>query len=527
MNESTENILKIMYDIGLYRELSEAWNLYLNMVAYNYYTSDIVVDMGKTLSERMTATLTSAMKDLPVYDGCKSLIIIDGNPALCMEKSEQLDIPCLMVVWHSSGLMRITHFAYQHLYNQFDKKKKTEKDFIRESMLNAIDDNCLLANEFDYEFEKIRSDEEIVRARQEDAQNKLNEKLCSRLWGNAVMIFRIYGKHFERNNIPLVTRYTLSRLRTIYNQHTEYEIDDNALVDRCTYTNRRDQGQKISSLLKQISNAEKLIATMPVIYARFDEFKQNITAHLIQLMLDKEDSSWNLKSSVSYCVWNELMPIIKLYPGLINMHERYIVTPGHQLYDLRASILEKYKKLATQTLTTDATCKNAATIFVPTEQHTNSILQNVSTIDIDDETYSIDDIKQVPIPIIAIDAPNPATDCSGKFDHYSHAYNITQEVVPAIRQIYKENPNDRKYIEVCIRTIIDDMFHKNFADPNSTEFKQYVDACKTYIANVKANVTAIKNALLSSDDTDFIKYLYESKHIYKKEYDAIIKQIEE
>jgi hypothetical protein len=100
-------------------------------------------------------------------------------------------------------------------------------------------------------------------------------------------------------------------------------------------------------------------------------------------------------------------------------------------------------------------------------------------------------------------------------------------MVNDIKPIYKENPDDRERIENCISTTIDNILRENFADPNSAEFKRYVDSCKTCITNIKANVMAIKDTLLSSDDTDFIKYLYESKHIYKKEYDARIKQIEE
>jgi hypothetical protein len=524
MNESPGNILKTVYDINLYKELREMRDM-RDLIINRRYTSDIMADMDKTLSERMTAMLTSVMKDLPIYDGCKSLVIANGNPDLYIEKSEQDDILCFVIMWHCSGLMFIMHFGYQRLREQFDKKKKTEKDFIRETMLRPYANSCLLANEFDYEFEKTRSNEEITQMRQEAAQSKINEKLCGRLWRNSEEIFTAYRKHFG-NGIPLVTRYTISRVRMLYNQHTNSKRDDSEFIAHCTYIECNHE-QKINSLLRQINNAEKLIATLPTIYTRFDEFKQHITAHIIRIMLDEKDSSWSLKSPDSYCEWEALMPIINLYPGLISMHERYIITPGKQLYDLKTSILTKYTNLTNQTLTTDEARESAAMIFVPTEQHTNSVLQDMSTIDVKGNIYSIAGIKQVLIPITKTDITDSTADCSGKFCVRPNSYNIEWKMVNDIKPIYKENPDDRERIENCISTTIDNILRENFADPNSAEFKRYVDSCKTCITNIKANVMAIKDTLLSSDDTDFIKYLYESKHIYKKEYDARIKQIEE
>lgn len=525
MNESPDNILKIVYDINLYNELSEMRDMH-NMIINRRYTSDIMADMDKTLSERMTATLTSVMKNLPIYDGCKSLVIANGNPDLHMDKSEQDDTLCYVVIWHCSGLMFIMHFGYQRLREQFGKTEKTEKDFIRETMLRPYANSCLLANEFDYEFEKTRSNEEITQMRQEAVQSKINEKLCSRLWRNSEGIFTAYRKHFNLDGIPLVARYIISRARMLYNQHSNYKKDDSEFIDHCTCI-ECNHGQKINNLLRQINNAEKLIAAMPTVYTRFDEFKQHITEHIIRLMLDETDSSWSLKNPDSYCGWEALMPIINLYPGLISMHERYIITPGKQLYDIKTSILTKYTHLTNQTLMTDEVRENAAMVFVPTEQHTNSVLQDMSTIDVKGNVYNIAGIKQVLIPITKTDITDSTADCSGKFCVRPNSYDIEWKIVNDIKPIYKENPDDRERIENCIRTTINNILRENFADPNSAEFKRYVDACKTCIADVKTNVMAIKDALLSSDDTDFIKYLYENKHIYKREYDARIEQIEE
>jgi hypothetical protein len=313
----------------------------------------------------------------------------------------------------------------------------------------------------------------------------------------------------------------------MYNQHTTDKIDNIATINMFAYIMDRKE-QKINSLLKQINNAEKLIATMPTIYARFDEFKQHITARIIRLMLDEENSKLSLRKHYNYDNWAELAPTIDLYPGLINVDKQVIITPGHQLYNLRASILAKYTSFANQTLTTDEARKNAATIFVPTEQHTDSVLQDISTLDhLDSDTYSIADIKQISISIAETNIPDPTVAYSTKFKTWVDRYAIMWELFRAVNQVYEENPDDRERIENCIRTTISSIMNRCFADPNSTEFKQYIDACKTCITNVKTNVTAIRDALLSSDDTDFIKYLYENKHIYKREYDARIKQIEE
>jgi hypothetical protein len=375
MNESTENAPKILYNASLYKELDEMWRVY-NVVINNCEESDVVADINKILSERIIARLAMIMKDLPIHDGYKLLIVMEEDPDLHKRK-RNWNIDGFMVVWHGSGLMYMNRCNYQYFLDYINRKEtKHIKDLLGMPNMGEY----LLANEFDYEFGKIKSSEDIVQMVQENAQNQMTYKLIAQILTNAKGISCAYENHFDCNEIPLITRYTLSRVCTMYNQHTTDKIDNIATINMFAYIMDRKE-QKINSLLKQINNAEKLIATMPTIYARFDEFKQHITARIIRLMLDEENSKLSLRKHYNYDNWAELAPTIDLYPGLIKVDKQVIITPGHQLYNLRASILAKYTSFANQTLTTDEARKNAATIFVPTEQHTDSVLQDISTLD--------------------------------------------------------------------------------------------------------------------------------------------------
>lgn len=525
MNESTENAPKILYDISLYTELYEMWKVY--HTAINICdTSDAVANVSEILSECMTTMLTAIMKDLPIYNGCKSLILMKEDPNLCKKKIKCDDEYCFVIIWHSSGLMRIENYVYYYFFSYIDKK---EKEFINELMNrpNAYNYNCSLTNGFDYEFEKIKSNEDIAQTMQENAQNEMNEKFRRKIWRNARGIFCTYRKHFDHNETPFVTRYTLAKVRAIFNQYAKYEMSNKEFIDDIIYI-RYTNEQKISSLLKQIGNVEKLIETVPAMYTRFDEFKQHIIAHIVRLMLDEENSELNLGKHGYRYNWVELTPVTNLYPELIEMNEHFIITPGHRLYWLIENILTKYTNFTRQTLSADTICKNTATVFVPTELHTNSILQDISTLDcLDGDTYSIDGIKQVSIPIAETDIQDPTEDYSKKFKDDVDRDDIIWRLFRTVEPVYEENPDNRERIENCIRTTLGDIMDEKFADPNSAEFKQYIDNCKTCIANVKTNIMTIKDALLLSDDPDFIKYLYDGKHIRKREYDARIKQIEE
>lgn len=525
MDKSTENAPKILYDTRLYRELYDMWKVYRTAITH-CSISDVIAEVSKILSERMTAMLTSIMKDLPICDGCKSLILMEDDPNLCKKKFRQDDTYCFAIMWHSSGIMYMDNYTYQYFLSYIDKK---EKEFIN-GLLNHPDSyKCSLTNGFDYEFEKVKSDEDIAQTAQENAQSEISKELCNKICMNARRISDAYGNYFSSFETPLITRYTLLKVHAMHDQHTTRKTSSIDFIKRFTDTSYTSE-QKIISLLKQINDAEKLIATMPAIYTKFDEFKQHITDYIVQLMLDKEDSDLSLKKQNNsyYDNWTELKPIANLYPGLMDTdtNKYTVITPGARLYNLKESILAKYKKLARQTLQRGTICKSTATIFVPTEQYADSVLQDITApYQKDIRLCSMGDIARISIPIAKTYIPYLTTNCYGKFD--VNRYHIMRKLFNVVRPIYEENPDDRERIENCIRATIDDIMDNSFADPNSAEFKQYIETCKTCIANVKANVMAIKDALLSSDDTDFIEYLYESKHIYKREYDARIKQIEE
>jgi hypothetical protein len=449
---------------------------------------------------------------------------MEDDPSLYKKRINCNDEYCFVIMWHSSGILYINNYTYWYFLSYIDKK---EKEFISELLYRPDIYNCSLTDGFDYEFEKIKSDEDIAQMVQENAQNEINKKFCNKIWRNTRGIFCAYRKHFDRDETPLITRYTLSKVSAMYNQHAECKLSNRDFIDQFTCI-RYTSEQKINSLLKQISSAEKLIATMPTIYTRFIEFKQHITTHIIRLMLDEENSELSLRKHGYRYNWVELTPIIDLYPELIEMDKRIITTPCYRLYWLVESILTKYTNLTKQTLLADMIYKNTAALFVPTEPYTNSILQDISTYDrLDGDTYSTGSIKQASITIAETDIPDQTMDYSERFKDGVNRDDIIWRLFKAVEPIYEKNPDNRKHIENCIRTTIDDIINERFADPNSTEFKQYIDACKTCITNVKANVTAIKDALLSSNDPDFIKYLYEGKHICKRDYDARIKQIEE